>query len=108
MSQTTIGIPSPATELSVGEPAPSNMKNVTCGTFKCSFEQLRHLLSRKPLRRPARRQAVPSHTPSRPADKEAERQDLMRRMPPRARIEEIARRTPSPDPWLDDKYDWRP
>jgi hypothetical protein len=108
MSQTTIGIPSPAVEVSVGEPAPSNLKNVTCGTFKGSFEELRHLLSGKPLRRPARRHASPSRTPSGPTDAEAERQALMRRMPPRGRIEEIARKTPSPDPWLDDEYDWRP
>jgi hypothetical protein len=108
MSQTTIGIPSPATEVSVGEPAASNVMNVTRGTFKGAFEELRHLLSAKPLRRPARRRATPSHTPSGPAAEEAERQALMRRMPARGRIEEIARKTPSPDPWLDDQYDWRP
>jgi hypothetical protein len=108
MSQTTIEIPSPATELSVGEPVTTNVKNVTCGTFEGSFEKLRHLLSGKPLRRPARRQVDRNDTLTMPADEEAARQRLMGRMPLRSRLEEIARKTPSPDPWLDDKYDWQP
>jgi hypothetical protein len=107
MNQTT-EIPAPAIELSVGEPAPSSAKNVTRGTFRGPFEGLKHLLSAKPLRRPARRRVAQDHIPAIPGDEEVERQRLMRRMPPRSRIEEIARKTPSPDPWLDAEYDWQP
>ncbi len=80
----------------------------TSATFTADFPQERNRLSGKPLRRPARRPIAPDPSSFVPADEEAERQRLMRSMPPRSRTEEIARKTPARDPWLDDKYDWRP
>jgi hypothetical protein len=104
MSRDTIEIPAQVVEkIIVLADAPDGTVE-TCGTRKAGFESVKHLLSSKPLKRPARRLPATAPAPAISADEEAERQLLMRRVS-RNRAEEIARKTPSPDPWLDDKYD---
>jgi hypothetical protein len=80
----------------------------TSSTFTADFEKERSRLSGRPLRRPVRRPtAVNPEVPETP-EEEAARKALQRRMPSRERIRAIIDRRPDPDPWLDDKYDWRP
>lgn len=109
MSPATTEIAAPAIEESINlQPGSTPDIVATSHTFTADFAKERHRLSGRPLRRPDRR--LPISTPVVPmrAEEDAARKALQRRMPSREKLQAMADRRPRPDPWLDDKYDWRP